>query len=139
MKRFSMIALALATAIALTSAVLAGCSTTPSTESTPPQINSINPDFGQIGTGVTLRGLYFGTTQGTGQVTFHGVVAPVGNWSDWVIVVKVPEGAETGDVLVNTADGTSNAVTFTISTTSPSPTTEPQDTTTGTSSTTPGK
>ncbi len=108
--------------------VIAGCSsTTPSAPALAPQIGSLDPNFGTIGTQVTVKGIYFGTTQGTSQVTFHGVAAPIGNWSDNIVVVTVPQGSETGDVIVTTPSGSSNAVTFTISATATAPTpTTPQ-------------
>lgn len=126
MKRYLAIAPALLAATVLTAAVLAGCSTTGSTTGIAPQINSINPNFGLVGTQATINGFYFGTSQGNGQVTFHGVAAVVGSWSDTTIVVTVPEGAETGDVIVTTSAGSSNAVTFTVSSTATGPTPAPQ-------------
>ncbi len=126
MKRFLPLAAALAMIVAAVG--LAGCSsTTTSSTGLPPRIDSLNPSFGPIGTQVTVNGLYFGAAQGTGQVTFHGAAAPIGSWSDNIIVVTVPVGSETGDVIVTTPAGSSNALTFTISATATSPTPAPQN------------
>ncbi len=123
MKRFVIATAALVAVLGLTSTALWGCSSkTPSTTQLSPIISAISPTAGLVGTQVTVNGLYFGATQGTSQVTFHGVSGVIGSWSDNIIVVTVPEGAETGDVIVNTPAGTSNAMTFTVTTTATAPT-----------------
>ena len=94
-----------------------GCgykASTPAAPTQAPTLDSLTPNHGDVGTAVTLQGLYFGASQDDSQVTFHGVVANTESWSDTNIVAEVPEGAETGDVLVTTAAGTSNALTFTF-------------------------
>ncbi len=128
MKRFLSLAAGLALSMVVAALGVAGCSSsTTSSPGLPPRIDSLNPNFGPIGTQVTVNGLYFGAAQGTSQVTFHGVAAPIGSWSDNIIVVTVPAGSETGDVIVTTPAGSSNALTFTISATATAPTpTTPQ-------------
>ena len=58
----------------------------------------VNPDHGAVGSSVTITGLAFGTTPGT--VKFAGVVAPNPDWKDTKIVVAVPTGAKSGDVVL---------------------------------------
>ena len=87
-----------------------------------PTITSISPISGSVGTTVTITGLNFGTTQGTGTVIFLGKqsgidtsinivnypqlkhVTNVLEWSDMVIKIAVPDSAESGYVvlMVNT-------------------------------------
>ena len=123
MKKYLALALMLIAAIALAATALAGCSnTSTSSTSLDPRIDSLSPNFGLSGTQVTINGLYFGATQDGSQVTFHGVAAVVGSWNDTTIVVTVPGAAETGDVIVSTSAGVSNAVTFTVSSTATGPT-----------------
>jgi hypothetical protein len=76
-----------------------------------PTIDHLTPDHGPVGTVVTIVGGSFGTPlQGTtvaGTVTFHNVQATVTSWNDIQIVVTVPPGATSGDVVVNVLDKTS--------------------------------
>ncbi len=58
-----------------------------------------------------------GDRQGVGQVLFGTIVATIASPSDWTntfIVTTVPSGAATGPVVVQTATGTSAALTFTV-------------------------
>ena len=70
---------------------------------------SIDPTSGEVGTVVTITGSHFGASRGTGAnastVTFNGTaVVSYTVWSDTRIVVLVPAGATSGDVVV-TVDG----------------------------------
>ena len=70
---------------------------------------SIDPTSGEVGTVVTITGSHFGASRGTGAnastVTFNGTaVVSYTVWSDTRIVVVVPAGATSGDVVV-TVDG----------------------------------
>jgi photosystem II stability/assembly factor-like uncharacterized protein len=79
-----------------------------------PDIVSLAPTAGDVGTEVTITGLDFGSTQGSSYVTFGGIAATAyTSWSDDVIVAKVPAGVA-GQVKVNviTSEGTSNDVQF---------------------------
>lgn len=79
-----------------------------------PQLTSITPSSANIGEFVSLSGNNFGTSQGTGKVTFNGVNATVyQSWSNNLIMVKVPN-ATTGKVSVSVNDIKSNEVDFTI-------------------------
>src|SRR5262249_46585256 len=107
---------------------LAACgsdSTGPSGLSGPPALADINgatQPSGPTGGTVVLDGLNFGTTQGSATVLFSNgtggtipaVIASASDWSSAFIVTTVPTGAATGPVVVTTALGTSNAITFTL-------------------------
>ena len=67
---------------------------------------------GPVGTPVTLGGNGFGTTGG--KVTFNGVEAVIGGWTDSSIVALVPAGATTGPIHVTAAGQVSNGWHFTV-------------------------
>lgn len=103
------------------------CNDTTSTTSEAPQITSLSPTSGSVGTVVTIRGTGFGlgTDEGTvkfGTVEVSGKVGQSGSdyvtWSDTEIKVKVPANAVPGANSVTVYNGstkkTSNAVTFTV-------------------------
>ena len=77
-----------------------------------PSITSMSPTSGPIGTVVTIGGTNFGTAQGT--VNFNGTPAPVTSWSGSSIVVAVPVGAASGNVVVTAGGVASNGVNFTV-------------------------
>jgi IPT/TIG domain-containing protein/Big-like domain-containing protein/galactose oxidase-like protein/Kelch motif protein len=80
-----------------------------------PQISNLSPAIGVTGTQVTVTGTNFGAAQGNGSViTFNGTPGTVLSWSDSVIVVSVPNGASTGNVLVSVSGLASNAALFTV-------------------------
>ena len=81
---------------------------------TGPQITSLNPSSGPVGTQVVISGSSFGASQGTSTVTFNGVPASNSTWSDTSITAAVPAGATTGNVVVTVAGIPSNAVSFTV-------------------------
>ena len=86
-----------------------------------PSIISLDPTSGEVGTSVTIAGVHFGATQGTGTVTFNGVaVATYTSWSDTAITVPVPATAATGPVVVTVGAQASNGVTFTVTVPAPS-------------------
>src|SRR5260370_31252720 len=66
----------------------------------PPSISSLSPTSGPVGTSVTITGANFGATLGTSTVTFNGKAATPTSWSATSIVVPVPTGATTGNVVV---------------------------------------
>ncbi len=90
-----------------------------------PNITSLNPTSGPVGTFVTISGSNFGSAQGSSTVTFNGTTATtVSSWSATSIVVDVPNGATTGNVVVHVGAASSNGVAFTVTTVSvscPSP------------------
>ena len=74
---------------------------------------NVNPcNSGPVGTLVILTGNGFGT-QG-GKVTFNGVEAVTGGWSDASINALVPPGATTGPIRVSVAGQVSNGWHFTV-------------------------
>lgn len=80
-----------------------------------PAITLLNPDHGAVGDSITITGTTFEAVQGTGTVTFNGVAATVTSWADTSIVVIVPVGATTGDVIVTNNSGDASAgVTWTL-------------------------
>jgi hypothetical protein len=85
----------------------------------PPSITNINPTSGALGTSVTITGTNFGASQGTSTVTFNAVAGAPMSWSATSIVVPVPNGASTGNVVVTVAGTPSNGVPFTVTTVGP--------------------
>jgi len=81
---------------------------------TAPSIVGISPGSGVVGTPVTITGTNFGSTQGTSTVTFNGVTGTPTSWSSTSIVVPVPSGATTGNIVVTVNGVASNAVPFTV-------------------------
>jgi hypothetical protein len=90
------------------------------TDTTPPtpNISSLSPSNGGIGSAVVVNGTNFGAAQNTSTVTFNGIPATVTSWSATAIGVTVPTMATTGPVIVTVVGVASNSVTFTV--TSPS-------------------
>ena len=61
-----------------------------------PEITSVTPDSGPVGTSVTVAGTGFGAAQGTSTVSFNGAAGVPTSWSETEIRVPVPAGAATG-------------------------------------------
>jgi hypothetical protein len=80
----------------------------------PPSITSLSPTSAEIGVPVTITGTNFGGTQATSTVTFNGTAATPTGWSATSIVVSVPDGATTGNVVVTVNAVASNGVPFTV-------------------------
>ncbi|HXJ06004.1 MAG TPA: IPT/TIG domain-containing protein [Candidatus Acidoferrum sp.] len=82
----------------------------------PPVITSLNPTSGPVGTVVTVTGTNFGPTVGTrtSVVAFNGITARTTSWSDTSIIVPVPAGASSGNVVVSISGISSNGVPFTV-------------------------
>ncbi len=79
-----------------------------------PAILSLSPTSGYFGTSVTISGRHFGATQGPSFVTFNGMLANVTSWSDTSLVVTVPAGATSGNVVVTVSQDTTNGMNFTV-------------------------
>jgi photosystem II stability/assembly factor-like uncharacterized protein len=94
-----------------------------------PNISSISPTRGPVGTAVIIKGTSFGTSRGGSYVSFGGRKCSSSNYISWnntQIRFKVPSGATTGPVTVTTDGGTSNGKQFTVNaSTPPAPTTTP--------------
>src|SRR5205823_13395261 len=74
----------------------------------------LSPTSGPVGAAVTIAGTNFGATQGSSTVTFSGTAATPTSWSATSIVVPVPAGATTGNVVVTVGALASNGVVFTV-------------------------
>jgi len=81
---------------------------------TGPAISSLSPTSGPVGTVVTISGANFGSTQGTSTVSFNGTAATPTSWSSTQIVVPVPGGASTGNVVVTAGGVASAGVVFAV-------------------------
>lgn len=80
----------------------------------PPSIGSLSPSSAASGRSITITGTNFGTSQGSSTVKFNGTSATSTSWSDTSIVIPVPNGATTGNVVVTAAGTASNGVNFTV-------------------------
>jgi len=77
-----------------------------------PQIASVSPLSGPVGTSVTITGV---SLKQTTKVTFHGVKATFTVNSDTQVTAIVPTGALTGRIAITTPGGTAtSATTFTV-------------------------
>ena len=75
----------------------------------PPTLTSLSPTSGPVGdVGHDHAARNFGATQGTSTVTFNGTTATPTTWSATSIVVPVPAGATTGNVVVTVGGVASN-------------------------------
>ena len=79
-----------------------------------PAISTLSLTTGAPGASVTLTGTNFGTTQGSGTVTFNGTTASITGWSATSIVTTVPSAATSGNVVVHTSGVNSNGLSFTV-------------------------
>jgi hypothetical protein len=85
------------------------------TVTVPPSISNLSPITGPIGTPVTITGANFGASQGSSTVAFNGTNAGTATtWTDTSIVVPVPTGAATGNVVVTVSGLASSGVPFTV-------------------------
>src|SRR5882762_1186692 len=85
-----------------------------------PSITSVSPSSGPFGTSVTITGTNFGASQGSSSVTFNTITGTPTSWTSTSIVVPVPNGATTGNVVVTVAGTPSNGMPFTVTTSGPS-------------------
>ena len=76
-----------------------------------PNITSLSPNTGAAGSAVTITGTNFGST---GTVTFNGTTATSTSWSPTSIVVPVPTGATTGNVVVTASGVASSGINFVV-------------------------
>jgi len=72
----------------------------------------LSPTSGLVGTSVTISGANFGTAQGSSTVKFNGTTATPTSWRGTSIVVPVPSGATTGNVVVTVGGVASNGDMF---------------------------
>ena len=90
------------------------------TTSAPPFITNVSPPSGEAGTAITITGSNFGQTVATGTVTFNGAAAIATSWSTTSIVVPVPTGATSGNLVVTVGGRASNSVNFSVTVPAPS-------------------
>jgi len=81
-----------------------------------PNIRSLSPQSGPVGTSATITGSGFGATQGSSTVTFNGTSGTATSWNSTGITATVPSGATTGLVVVKVGGVSSNGMTFTVGT-----------------------
>lgn len=83
----------------------------------PPVISSITPASGAAGQGIQVAGANFLSANGQITATFNGQVAPTSCPAQNTCTVTVPPstGATSAQIVITTASGTSNAVTFNYS------------------------
>lgn len=79
-----------------------------------PNIISFSPIEGPVGTEVTISGSGFSSTEAENTVEFNGVAAVVTQATVNKLIVKVPEGASTGDLSVRVGDITSSGDEFEV-------------------------
>lgn len=80
-----------------------------------PTITNLNPSSAAVGASVTITGSGFAAIQGSATVTFNGTaVTSVTSWSALSLVVLVPSGATTGNVVVTQNGLTSGGSSFTV-------------------------
>jgi hypothetical protein len=80
-----------------------------------PVITSLSKNQGEVGITVTITGGNFGNVQAGSSVIFYNEKkAAVSSWSDTSITCTVPAGAQSGNVVVETASGRSNGASFTV-------------------------
>lgn len=78
---------------------------------TNPNIESLTPDEGPVGTEVAIAGLWFGEEQQSSTVHFNETRVPDSDiilWSSSLVIVRVPSGAETGPVTMQVEGLASN-------------------------------
>jgi IPT/TIG domain len=92
-------------------------STVPATPGAPPMIAALSPTSGGAGQGVVVAGSNFLSSNGQIVATFNGQVAPTSCPAQNTCTVTVPPitGVASAQVVITTASGTSNPVTFTYS------------------------
>jgi IPT/TIG domain len=79
-----------------------------------PTLVSLSPESGTIGSSVVITGSNFGSSQERSTVQFNGTAAEVKSWSNARILVTVPSGATTGEVVVIVSGVGSNGKNFKI-------------------------
>jgi RHS repeat-associated protein len=84
------------------------------TPNSAPTIQLLSPNAYPIGVPIVIQGYGFQPTQGASTVAFDGVTATPTSWNDASIIVPVPAGAATGNVIVTVGSVASNGAMFTV-------------------------
>ena len=82
-------------------------------ESVAPQITSVSPRQVLYNQVVTVTGINFGSSRGSSTVRIGSVVIPsswLDSWSNTIIRFRVPTNMRSGNLVVRTSKGTSNAI-----------------------------
>ena len=82
-------------------------------ESRSPQITSVSPRRVQYNQVVTVIGSNFGSSRGSSTVRIGSIAIPsssLASWSNTIIRFRVPTDMRSGNVVVRTSEGTSNAI-----------------------------
>ena len=79
-----------------------------------PNIVSISPQSGMVGSYVTISGSGFGTTQDTSLLSLGTVSATAVSWSDTSIVAVVPAGAPSGSFSLTVSGQTATSGVYAI-------------------------
>ena len=82
-------------------------------ESVSPQITSVSPRQVLYDQVVTVTGINFGSSRGSSSVRIGSVAIPSSSftaWSNTIIRFRVPTNMRSGNVIVRTSKGTSNAI-----------------------------
>jgi phage tail sheath gpL-like len=81
---------------------------------TGPQIFTLSPSSGPVGAVVTITGMNFGEARGSSTVALNGVSVTPLSWSGTTIIVSIPSGASSGNIVVTVGGVTSNSLTFSV-------------------------
>jgi hypothetical protein len=106
-----------ATISACAGPVCASTTITVSSAGVAPDVISLSPESGTIGSWVAIEGVGFGAAQQGSSVQFGGNSAVVVSWADSAVVVTVPSTLTPGravPVAVTTVGGTSNSMSFEV-------------------------
>ncbi len=80
-----------------------------------PQITSITPSTAKVGDLITINGTAFGDDKTKGEVYFNDKKATeISYWTNTAISLKIPAGAETGNVVVRVNGVQSNLYYYTV-------------------------
>src|SRR5258708_5509526 len=79
-----------------------------------PTITSLSPSSAVVGSSVTITGSNFGSTPGSSTITFNGSSATPASWNSVSIVVPVPSGATSGNVVVTVSGVSSSGTSFIV-------------------------
>jgi pimeloyl-ACP methyl ester carboxylesterase len=80
----------------------------------PPTVTGLSPASGVVGATVAISGIDFGQLQRSSTVTLNGAAVTPLLWSATGILVKIPQGATTGNLVVTVGALSSAGVNFTV-------------------------
>jgi hypothetical protein len=80
----------------------------------PPIVTGLSAGSGEPGDAIEILGRRFGATRGTSTATFAGTAATASEWSDTRILVTIPQGASSGNVVVTVGGLASEGTPFTV-------------------------